>query len=116
MPWEPPSPAAADAAAQYIAAVLHQQQDEVARRDAAAEAAASRVSPRGASLRAPDLGALGPDVPTEDPLPGAYLAADGRWTFEGFEYELPPPPFGTTWEAGLVMGQYVAVPLASRPH
>ena len=111
MPWDPPSPAAVTEAAQYLAAVM----DEVARRDAAAEDGAARVSPRGAVPRASDLGAHGPNDPADGPLPGAYLAEDGRWTFEGFEYELPLPPFGTSWEAGLVMGQYVAVPLVGRP-
>ena len=35
--------------------------------------------------------------------------------FEGFEYELPFPPFGLHWDVGPHMGQYVAVPEAAAP-
>ena len=110
MPWDPPSPAAAAAAAQYLAELL----DEAARREAAAGNRAAQTSPRGAATCAAGPPAQGPADLAGGPFPAAFLSDDGRWTFEGFEFERPPPPAGTVWAAGDEQGQYVAVPARGR--
>ena len=112
MPWYPPTRLEAEAAAQFLAAILEAQQryGALSGEDDAGPGGGPHGAPhRGDAPGRPDASGPPPDCQTGPSGTGLAPCA-----FIGFEHQLPVPPPRMSWVEG-VMGTYVAVPTTGSP-